>query len=229
MEDTGSYAPGSNSMSWLSNKRVAALTLVLIVEATLFYTASRGEKVPAGPSLDLFPAQVGNWRMLRDFPIEQEIRDQLRADDLMNRMYAQETPPGVNLFVAYFKTQRTGQSPHSPKNCLPGSGWEPEATGFLDVPVAGQSEPIRINRYVVSHGDEKSVVLYWYQSQRRVIASEFSAKFWLVMDSIRYHRSDTALVRVSAPVLKNDEAGATTAGVSFVESVFPVLRSYLPE
>jgi EpsI family protein len=111
---------------------------------------------------------------------------------------------------------------------LPGSGWEPEATGVVDVAVAGQPEPIRINRFVVSHGGEKSVVLYWYQSQRRVIASEFSAKFWLVMDSIRYHRSDTALVRVTVPVSNNDQGAATRIGVSFVQTVFPVLKNYLP-
>jgi EpsI family protein len=142
---------------------------------------------------------------VQNYPVEQEIKDQLKADDLLNRLYGDaQSRAAASLFVAYFKTQRTGQSPHSPKNCLPGAGWEPEAEGVLNVAVLGQPEPIRVNRFVVSHGDEKSVVLYWYQSQRRVIASEFSAKFWLVMDSIRYHRSDTALVRVTIPVTNND-------------------------
>jgi EpsI family protein len=216
-------------MNWLRNKYAGILTLVLLLQATLFYTASRGEKAPSGRPLDLFPAQLANWREVRNFPVEQEIRDQLKADDMLNRAYsAQGSEAAAGLFVAYFKTQRTGQSPHSPKNCLPGSGWEPEATGYLDVTVAGKAEPIRINRFVVSHGDEKSVVLYWYQSERRVIASEFSAKFWLVMDSIRYHRSDTALVRVTVPVANNDQEAATRTGVEFVRTVFPVLKSYLP-
>ncbi len=179
--------------------------------------------------LDAFPVQIHDWHMVQDTPVEKEILDQLKADDTLNRFYAEPgSRTGLNLFIAYFKTQRTGQSPHSPKNCLPGSGWEPTAIGFLDTPVQGQPIPIKINRYVVSHGDEKSVVLYWYQSQRRVVASEFAAKFWLVMDSIRYHRSDTALVRVTVPILHNDEEGATRAGVQFVESMFPVLKSYLP-
>ncbi len=216
-------------MSWLRNRYVAVLTLVLVLQTSLFYAASRGEKVPAGAPLDLFPAQLGTWRDVQNYPVEQEIRDQLKADDLLNRMYAD---PGARaaagLFVAYFRTQRTGQSPHSPKNCLPGSGWEQEATGYIDVSVAGQPEPIRINRYVVSHGDETSVVLYWYQSQRRVIASEFSAKFWLVMDSIRYRRSDTALVRVTVPVINNDADAATRIGVAFVRTAFPLLKGYLP-
>ncbi len=217
------------NMTWLQNKYVAALTAALIVQATLFYAASRGEKIPTAAPLDLFPAQLGEWRDVQNYPVEQEIRDQLKADDLLNRLYAApgSTAPAA-LFVAYFKTQRTGQSPHSPKNCLPGSGWEPEATGFLDVAVPGQPQPIRINRYVVSHGDDQSVVLYWYQSQRRVIASEFSAKLWLVMDSIRYHRSDTALVRVTIPVENNNPDAATQSGVAFVQTLFPVLKSYLP-
>ncbi len=214
-------------MTWISNKYVGALTLVLVIQATLFYAASRGERVPSGPALDLFPAQVANWREAQNYPVEQEIRDQLKADDLLNRLY-QDGSSRAGLFVAYFKTQRTGQSPHSPKNCLPGSGWDRVASGFMDVTVAGQPEPIRINRFVVSHGDEKSVVLYWYQSQRRVIASEFSAKFWLVMDSIRYHRSDTALVRVTVPVANNDQDAATAIGVQFVQTLFPILKGYLP-
>ena len=216
-------------MNWITNKYARILTLVLVIQASLFYAASRGERIPTGPPLDVFPAQLGVWHEEQNYPVEQEIRDQLKADDILNRLYSDpQSRAATGLFVAYFKTQRTGQSPHSPKNCLPGSGWEPEATGVVDVAVAGQPEPIRINRFVVSHGGEKSVVLYWYQSQRRVIASEFSAKFWLVMDSIRYHRSDTALVRVTVPVSNNDQGAATRIGVSFVQTVFPVLKNYLP-
>ncbi|HVN06950.1 MAG TPA: EpsI family protein [Bryobacteraceae bacterium] len=213
----------------MHNKYARILTLALLAQAALFWTASRGEHVPGGAPLELFPAQLGSWQETQNYPVEQEIRDQLKADDLLNRVYENAPAHGTaGLFVAYFKTQRTGQSPHSPKNCLPGSGWEPEATGSLEVAVEGLPRPMRINRYVVSHGDEESVVLYWYQSERRVIASEFAAKFWLVMDSIRYHRSDTALVRVTVPVLRNDRDRATQLAVNFVQALFPVLKSYLP-
>lgn len=229
MEGTGSCMPANKGSDWIHSKYTRVLTAVLIVEAMMFWFASRGEKIPSGKALATFPAQVRTWHMIQDIPIEPEILDQLKADDTLNRNYTDASGHvGVNLFVAYFKTQRTGQSPHSPKNCLPGSGWEPAATGFLTVPAAGETQPIKINRYVVSRGDEKSVVLYWYQSQRRVIASEFAAKFWLVMDSIRYHRSDTALVRVTVPVWQNGENAATDLGVAFVETVFPVLKTYLP-
>src|SRR5262249_38457234 len=127
-----------------------------------------------------------------------------------------------------FKTQRTGKTPHSPKNCLPGSGWERMREDLLDIPIPNLSEPIRVNRYVIAKGEERSVVLYWYQSPNRVIASEYKAKFWAVAVAIRYNRTDTSLVRVVAPVRGNDEAGAEQAAVDFVQSIFTPLRRFLP-
>jgi EpsI family protein len=98
----------------------------------------------------------------------------------------------------------------------------------VEVTVPGAATPIRINRYVVARGSEKNVVLYWYQSRDRVIASEYSAKFWLVADSIRYHRSDTSLVRVVVPVRNNDEQSATKTSIDFVQAVYAKVRAHLP-
>ena len=125
----------------------------------------------------------------------------LKADDSLNRVYiSPERNAGASLFIAFFRTQRYGQSPHSPKNCMPGAGWQPMEDTKISIAIPGRDTPIVINKYVIAHGDEQSVVLYWYQSHNRVIAGEYSAKFWLVADAIRYSRSDTALVRVIVPV-----------------------------
>lgn len=215
--------------AFLHTKYSQILTAVLLVQAVLFYNASRGEIVPASRPLDEFPSAMDGWRLIQKGVIEKEEMDVLRADDVITRQYAgSQSRVPLNLFVAYFKTQRTGQAPHSPKNCLPGSGWMPSETGYVDVPVEGVAQPIRINRYLVSRGESSSVVLYWYQSRSRVVASEYAAKFWLVADSIRYHRSDTALVRVVSPVVRGDQAAATQSAIEFVRTVFPALRSYLP-
>ena len=178
--------------------------------------------------LTAFPASVQSWRTIQEGVIDQDTRDILKADDLMSRVYG-SSEGGAELFIAYFKTQRQGQSPHSPKNCLPGSGWQtvPAETGRVDVPVAGGS--IHINRYVVAKGDFQSVVYYWYQSQGRVIADEFAAKFYLVSDSIRHHRSDTALVRVVVPIRQNQTQKAEKTGVDFIQTFYPVVKSYLPQ
>jgi EpsI family protein len=167
--------------------------------------------------------------MVRDVAIDKDVQDILKADDTLNRIYVNPANRvEADLFIAFFKTQRTGQSPHSPKNCLPGSGWEPTKTGLVSIPVPGLAEPILANRYVVSHGDEKAVVIYWYQSHQRIIASEYAAKFWLVADSIRYHRSDTALVKLVLPIPNNDADAATAIGINLVQAVFPDLQKQLP-
>jgi EpsI family protein len=211
--------------SLLQSKFVYGLTLVLVVQTVLFYSASHGEATPLAAPLSAFPATVGGWRLQQEGVVDKETLDILKADDTLTRTYA-STEGGANLFIAYFKTQRQGQSPHSPKNCLPGSGWQPSETGRIDVPVDGGS--ININQYVVSKGEAQSVVLYWYQSQGRVIADEFAAKFFLISDSIRHHRSDTALVRVVVPIPAGRTKQAEKIGTDFVQTFYPVVKAYLP-
>jgi EpsI family protein len=201
-------------------------TLVLIAQAALFYTASHGDSTPLASPLLAFPASFGPWRMQQEGIVDKETQDVLRADDLLTRYYVQPNGRAANLFIAYFRTQRYGQSPHSPKNCLPGSGWQKVQEGAIDIPAGG--ETIRINRYLVAKGDNESVVLYWYQSQGRVIANEFDAKFHLVADSIRKHRSDTALVRIVVPTDSAHHELADAVGQEFVQAAYPVIRGYLP-
>ena len=167
--------------------------------------------------------------MYRDVPIEPEVQDILKADDTLNRIYVSpDNSSAAFLFIAFFKSQRYGQAPHSPKNCLPGSGWEPLESEPLTITVPGRSEPVVTNRYLVARGEEQSVVLYWYQSHSRIIAGEFAAKFWLIADSIKYHRSDSALVKVVVPVKDGDSAAATRSAVAFVKAMFPTLEKQLP-
>jgi EpsI family protein len=214
---------------FLESRHTRILSAVLILQAVLFYALSHGEAVPIFRPLGEFPTQVGEWNMTSEGVIEKEILDVLRADDTLNRIYEHKGDGApANLFVAYFKTQRTGQAPHSPKNCLPGAGWVPSSSGVIPIAVPGETEPIQVNRYTVSRGASKSVVLYWYQTRNRVIASEYMAKICLVLDAIRYNRTDTALVRVVVPVGEGSEEQATEAAVDFVRSFFNPLRQHLP-
>jgi len=212
--------------SLLRSKFVYALTLVLVVQAVLFHSASHGEATPLAAPLSGFPLTTGGWHLLQEGEIDKETQDVLKADDYLTRSYGSKEG-GANLFIAYFKTQRQGQSPHSPKNCLPGSGWEQSQSGRIDVPIGDSS--IHINQYVVEKGQDQAVVYYWYQSQGRVIADEFAAKFYLVSDSIRHHRSDTALVRVWIPVIGGGTERAEKVGTDFVRTFYPAVKSYLPE
>ncbi|HKD05789.1 MAG TPA: EpsI family protein [Bryobacteraceae bacterium] len=210
------------------NKYGRVLAVVLILQTILFYAASRGESTPLAAPLSAFPATLGPWQMAQEGVVEKEEMDVLRADDVLTRLYVDPADrASASLFIAYFRTQRTGQAPHSPKNCLPGSGWQPEQSGKVDIPVGAES--IHVNRYLVSNGDDQSLVIYWYQSQSRVIADEFAAKFYLVADSIRKHRSDTALIRVVVPASAGQAAHADEISRSFVQAAYPVIKSYLPQ
>ncbi len=213
----------------LNNNRMRILTLVLVAQALGLFVISRRESVPLARSLDQFPRELAGWTMAQQGSIEKDVMDVLRADDVLTRVYAEPaTRRAASLFIAYFKSQRSGQAPHSPKNCLPGSGWVPSESDIVAIPIPGMSEPIRVNRYIVSKGEDKSVVLYWYQAHNRVIASEYRAKIYLVADAIRYNRTDTALVRVVVPVDGDRTDTATQTAIAFTQSFFTPLRQFLP-
>jgi EpsI family protein len=227
-------------MKFLTNKYARALTAALLLQIFAFYAvARRTEIVPVVGPLSRFPADFGRWTALRDFPTDPETQAVLRADDVLSRQYVDTTRARtcneanhwscLVLFIAFFKTQRYGQAPHSPKNCLPGAGWEQVSAERPAITVPGESHPIVINNFVTEHGEDKSVSLYWYQSHQRIIASEFSAKFYSIVDSIRYHRSDTAIVRVIIPVAGGNIDAAVQTGYAFVRAIFPALLRQLPE
>jgi EpsI family protein len=186
----------------------------------------RTEMIPSSQPLEQFPREIGSWQMTQESFVEKEIADVLQADDTLNRVYLDRTSGvSASLFVASFRTQRNGKTPHSPKNCLPGSGWTQLRSDNYTVDLA---QPITVNRYVIAHGQDRELVLYWYQSRDRVVADEFKAKFWVVADAVRLNRTDTALVRVIVPLINNDEDRATRTGSEFVKAFFATLRQYLP-
>lgn len=205
---------------------VLAATVLLLVQAALLYSAIRPEVIAPGRPLSQVPKTLGSWQFAQEGVIDQETLDVLKADDILNRVYTQGSR-GAYLFVAAFRSQRNGKAPHSPKNCLPGSGWTPLNSGEIVVDT-GTRGPITVNRYVVAHGDERSLVLYWYQSRDRVVASEYKAKFWVMADAVRLNRTDTALVRVVVPIVNRDEDTAVQTATDFVKAFYATLRQYLP-
>jgi EpsI family protein len=201
----------------------------LFAQMFLIHRAASVERPPAPPAPDRFPLTFGRWKLFRSDPIEAEVAAELRADRLVSQTYI-ETPGNsfASLLVAWFQTQRAGaRQPHSPKVCLPGGGWTPRIVDEVTVDtVAG---PITVNRYVVDKNLESAVVLYWYQTSRRVIAGEWAAKFWLAADALRDKRSDTALVRVTTWPSRGGDQAATTVAAEFVRELYPRLRDYLPK
>jgi EpsI family protein len=109
---------------------------------------------------------------------------------------------------------------------LPGNGWIPEVAGVVTINTAAGA--ITVNRYIIQNRGARAIVLYWYQTPRRVIAGEWDAKFWLAADALRDRRTDTAIVRVALAIPPGQDAAATAAATAFVRRIYPLLRANLP-
>ncbi len=205
------------------------LSAVIAAQWGLYANFSRTEKVPVGQQLNHFPVHLGDWTMTQEGVVDDATQAVLRADDTLTRSYANaKSQIGASLFIASFRSQRTGVAPHSPKNCLPGNGWTPLVDDRIQVAVPNRAQPIEVNRYVIQRGDTKSLVLYWFQSRDRAVASEFDAKFYTMRDAVLENRTDTALVRVIVPVAEGDEERMQKAAEDFIRAFYGRLLTFLP-
>ncbi len=215
-------------MNFLRNKTILAVTCLLLAESMVFYAYPKTEVIPLSRPLSELPQDINGWHMIQQSEMDAEVQALLKADDTVNRIYRNpEEKTSVSFYAAFFKTQRTGVAPHSPKVCLPGAGWVPSESTYKTIDIPGRG-PITVNQYVVARGESKSVVLYWYQNHKRVVANEYAAKVWTVLDAMRYRRSDTSMVRVIVPVANGDIASSETLAAKFVQQVLPTASEYLP-
>jgi EpsI family protein len=218
-----------------STSLVRTLVVALCLLAGWAYLArsSRAETLPARDPLAELPLGLESWNGRNEQPFDQEILDVLGVDDYIVRSYFR---PGaaVGLYIGYYFTQRQGDTIHSPLNCLPGAGWQPLEIGRATVEVAGTAgqsgtRPIEVNRVVIGKGLDRQLVLYWYQSRDRVVASEYWGKIYTVLDAVEFNRTDAALVRVIVPIPDQGSVDkAESEAIAFVQAMFPYLGRHLP-
>ena len=197
---------------------------------------STSEPTPPRVPLSSFATNAGDWQRVSDTALTPDVLAVLGLDEYINRVYSSGDGSWLGLYVAYYGNQRQGESMHSPLNCMPGAGWQPvrsgrEAISVASGPTGTATSAIEINRYVVEKDGQRILVYYWYQSQGRVVASEYWGKFYTVVDAIRNGRTDAALVRVLVPIGSADaaaEARAARVGKGFIQSIFPMLEKHLP-
>src|SRR5436305_2631908 len=158
-----------------TNKRILCVAIVLFSTVALRGWVSTSSKAPARLSLEKFPTRIGDWQMVSDIPLRDDVAGVLKADDYLDRGYRADDRT-INLFIAYYATQRAGESMHSPKNCLPGSGWVPVVNDTVVLKNDSHGGPQKVNRYLIEKNGERALVIYWYQAGGRVIASEYAGK-----------------------------------------------------
>lgn len=211
-------------------KRVLIVSIVLVLSFGLRMWVSAAPAPPPRESLANFPKQIGEWKMTGEETLDEPIEGVLRADDYTLRRYVNQAGQPVDFFVAYYKTQKAGESMHSPKNCLPGWGWQILSMDEVPLDPANKEHPTLINRYIVEKDGNRSVVFYWYQANGRVIASEYWGKVYLVWDSLRSGRRDGSIVRYVVPLPKgSDQTQAADAALDLARASLPLLPKYLPD
>lgn len=132
----------------------------------------------------------------------------------------------AELFVGWFASQREGKrQPHSPQVCLPGAGWTAQSSDEITLNTAAGSVTAR--HYVAAKGTSRVVILYWYQNSARAIASEWTAKMWVVVDALRSRHADTALVRISVVSVDGHDEAASHTAYRFAQDLYPLLSDYL--
>ena len=211
-------------MGGIALSRLALLVpAFLAVQTGVTHWAADGERPLTPPQFSRFPTALGDWEKTGDDPISPGSLALLRADSKLGLIYS-DAPQGLpgSLFVAWFQSQRSGSSqPHSPQVCLPTAGWTPIVSDRVGTETEGGS--VSVNRYIVTFGQQRATVLYWYQTRSRVIASEWAAKFWVIVDRLKEQRTDTSLVRVVVWNSGRSDAATTTAALSLAQRAYPAL------
>jgi EpsI family protein len=188
---------------------------------------SHGEATPPARPLSEFPKQIESYRDAADIPFDQDTLKVLGVTDYVNRVYFSPVNGEVGLYVGYFRTQRTGASIHSPKNCLPGAGWQPTVSQIYELQL-DDGRKVPVNLYVIRKDMNQQIVIYWYQSHGRVVASEYWGKLYLIYDAMRLNRTDAALVRITAPVRNGDTEAARQQAIAFAKQVAVDVEQIIP-
>jgi EpsI family protein len=213
----------------MKSPRYWIVVCLMAAAALLLHLRGDQEFVPHSQPLNVFPEAIGPWTG-RDIAIDPAIISVLGHGDFLSRAYTEtgETMP-ITLFIGYFPTQRTGQTIHSPKHCLPGAGWTFDSARYTTI-TGRDGRPYRVGEYVISNGDARQFVIYWYAAHGRTMASEYEAKARLAFDAIRLNRTDGALVRVMTPISPSETSSdARSRAVLFTRQLAPLLRAYVPD
>ena len=195
---------------------IGTVTLLALTLAAWKLTAHRTETSLAQP-LETIGRRIAGFDGADDPPIADDVSRQLRATSYLSRRYV-KGGLAAELFIAYYAQQRAGENMHSPKHCLPGAGWE--IWDYSMLPIAAGGRTFKINKESISREGMRMLVLYWYQSRDRIIASEYAGKLLLARDALLQNSTAASIVRIIVP----DQPGATEEAAGFASELIPQLQ-----
>jgi exosortase D (VPLPA-CTERM-specific) len=217
---------GTPTRPWL-----AAVVVLILATVGSLAIAQRTETVAQRESLEAFPMQHGNW-FGKGIPLEKQIVEALKLTDYVNVNYAKpDDRMPVNLYAAFYASQRKGEAVHSPRSCIPGGGWQIESVKRRTVSDVTQADgqPLEVNRVIIAKGPVRQVVYYWFAQRGRNLTNEYLVKWYLFWDGMTRNRTDGALVRLVTPVRPNEDTSvADKRLVSLLKTIYPKIGRYIP-
>ena len=201
------------------------IVYALLIAAALFVHLHGDVAVPVNRPLGEIPQRAGDWRMVGQTRFDDRILEVLKPTDYLSRSYTDQKGNRVGFYLGYHGGGPESGPIHSPKHCLPGSGWQEVTTEIGELAVGGRD--IKLVRSVYQNGYSKEIFLYWFQVKGKSLANEYALKVAEVTNSIFYNRKDSAFIRISVPVA-DDLDEAIAVGERFVRDFYPHIASVLP-
>ena len=207
------------------------LVVLLLFAATwyILHTTSSVTPTPIKQPLSLFPHQINDYHLTNSFQSSAGVVKLLGVDDYIDYVYVNQLQIPINLYVGYYTSVGVTGGYHSPKNCLPGSGWGLDTVKEVTLPVGIEGKKkSTVTEMLIRNGDDYQVVLYWYQNRGRIIASEYWEKVYLVLDALVKHRRDGTFVRIMDTVKDKNIKAAEQRAQKFAETVMVRLQDFIP-
>lgn len=200
------------------------MALLAAGAAGAIVVGGRVEHIPERHDFVSYPSTIGEWRGHNEV-MESVVQDVLKLDDYILADYQNENGDTVNFYVAYYGSQRSGASAHSPASCLPGGGWRIESHTLVSLPDGRQS-----NRFIIRKGEYRQLVYYWFKQRDRNITNEFAVKWYLLLDALVRNRTDGALVRLTTLLKPGEDVEAGDARLqAFTQESLKHLNKYVPD
>ena len=220
---------GAQSETGRGAQSVAAAMALLLVTLAGAQGIDFREKIPVKQPLADFPLQIGSWQGTRDV-LEQPFVDALDFADYLLIDYRNPQGHSVNLYIAYYDSQRKGESIHSPSSCLPGAGWVFNTSGLVSVPLGeGKERQATVNRAFIQRGDVKQLTYYWFPQRGRIVTGALEMKLWTFWDALTRQRTDGSLVRLVTLIGRDESVEEADRRLQeMTRRLGPLLAQYLP-
>jgi exosortase D (VPLPA-CTERM-specific) len=218
----------SVKVSFLQPQFITAVA-ILVVTLTIHSTVDFREKIPSSRPFIQFPLAIGEWQGKRQF-LDKQFIDALQFSDYTSVDYSKHDSMPVNVYVAYYESQRKGSSIHSPETCLPGSGWLFKEAGTVTIPLYVKSpSSVTVMRALMERGGSTQLVYFWFNQRGRILTNPYEMKIYNIWDALTKKRTNGALVRFITPMAASEKVeDADKRLKSFIKEMIPTLNEFIP-